>query len=616
MKKILLETSFSKIYMIIMVIITLLILGGYFSYAMFTVTKEKENAISIVTGNLTYELLVDDKEMNTLTVSSNSRKDFIVTLTNPNNRVGRFNFYYEGSLPEGVDIGYIEKEGVNTPPSSTGINLEKVDTTGSSNTYIVRVSNTTESEISIELGVSVGLDYNDLELPENGHLLRKITSTGTVKEVIEDDIMNRLNYEDSEQTFVTGSNPYNYIWYSGKLWRVVSIDPSDNSVKLVTQWNISAIPYNPSNQTNFDGSYMEEWLNDTTVDGFLGNLRDYENFIVTDVVWDTAIDSSGLGSFERPDGTIVTDPVGLLNMYEYQTSYRGTNYGNGYLNNELQWWLITPDTSTKVWQVNSRGAGANSGSATSWEPTGTAGIRPSIVLKSSIKIVDGDGSEDNPYRLEGDNDNNLEGVKLNTRYSGEYIRFGNDGNNLYRIVSHETEGLTKITSDEPLRENGIFKTSAFSSVVNDIYYSANNAIGTFLNGEYLTNYIDSSYSNMIENSTTWYLGNVDGGESYKLAKYTDINMADYTTSTETKVGLLRMGELMSGQFNYYYNGVRYWLLTSYNNEYVRTIFYAGNGADNSVTDSYGIKPSLNLKQNVIITEGLGTKEQPFVIALQ
>ena len=47
MKKILLETSFSKIYMIVMIIITLLILGGYFSYAMLTVTKEKENAISI-----------------------------------------------------------------------------------------------------------------------------------------------------------------------------------------------------------------------------------------------------------------------------------------------------------------------------------------------------------------------------------------------------------------------------------------------------------------------------------------------------------------------------------------------------------------------------------------
>ena len=121
MKKILLETSFSKIYMIVMIIITLLILGGYFSYAMFTVTKEKENAISIVTGNLTYKLEVDGEEGNTLTVPANSRKDFIVTLSNPNNRVGRFNFYYEESLPDGVDIGYIEKEGVNTPPSSTGI---------------------------------------------------------------------------------------------------------------------------------------------------------------------------------------------------------------------------------------------------------------------------------------------------------------------------------------------------------------------------------------------------------------------------------------------------------------------------------------------------------------
>ena len=59
MKKIFLETSFSKIYMIVMIIITLLILGGYFSYAMFTVSKEKSNAISIVTGNLTYELLID-----------------------------------------------------------------------------------------------------------------------------------------------------------------------------------------------------------------------------------------------------------------------------------------------------------------------------------------------------------------------------------------------------------------------------------------------------------------------------------------------------------------------------------------------------------------------------
>ena len=74
MKKLLLETSFSKIYIIVMILISILLIGGYFSYAMFTVTKEKSNAISIVTGNLDYKLEVDGIVSNKLVVESNSSK--------------------------------------------------------------------------------------------------------------------------------------------------------------------------------------------------------------------------------------------------------------------------------------------------------------------------------------------------------------------------------------------------------------------------------------------------------------------------------------------------------------------------------------------------------------
>ncbi len=604
MKKILLETSFSKIYMIIMVIITLLILGGYFSYAMFTVTKEKENAISIVTGNLTYKLLVDDKETNTLTVPSNSRKDFIVTLSNPNNRVGRFNFYYEGSLPEGVDIGYIEKEGVNTPPSSTGINLEKVDTTGSSNTYIVRVSNTTESEISIELGVSVGLDYNDLDLPSDGHLLRKITSTGTVKEVIEDDIMNRLNYDDSEQTFVTGSNPNNYIWYSGKLWRAVSIDTSDNFVKLVTQWNISTISYD-NNSTNFEDSYMESWLNDTTVDGFLGNLRSPEKFIKLDSKWNASMVSDGKLPSEEEGGTIVEDAVGLLNLYEYTMS----GSSESYLNNGLYWWLLTPYNNA----INNFFV-LNTGQVNSLSVTNNYGVRPSINLKSEIKVESGEGTVDNPYRLEGDNDSNLSGTLLNTRYSGEYINFGTGENNLYRIVSHETKGLTKIVSAKTLKENGTIKTVTFGD---SVFYSSTNTIGSFLNGEYLTDgeYLTSELVNMIEDNTTWYLGTVGSGVSYRLAKYKDVSMSEYATNTNAKVGLLRFGELMAGQFDRSENNVNYWTLTPYSTSHVRYVGSNGAASFNYPDRANNVYPALNLKSNVIITGGDGTKNNPFTLDL-
>ena len=420
-------------------------------------------------------------------------------------------------------------------------------------------------------------------------------------------------YDDGVDTFITGEDPNNYIWYSGKLWRAVSVNNEAKTTKLVTQWNISAITYS-SGSTDFAGSYMEEWLNDTSIDGFLGNLREPDKFIVTDAVWDATMDDRYLGSITRPrdDGTVVTDAVGLLNMYEYQSSNNGST--NGYLNNGLYWWTLTPCNSSSVWYVSDDGYAFND------SPSGNSyGVRPSINLKSSVRIVDGDGTIDNPYRLNGDNDTNLSGTVLSSRYSGEYIKFGNDENNLYRIVSHENGTGTKIVSAEPLKSSGEFITMNFGS---NATFSSTNTIGTFLNGEYLTSYVDSIYSDMIEDSTTWYLGTVEygsSGSSYKLAKYTNTIDNILTSSTTTaKVGLLRMGELMAEQFDRYGNNTYYWTLTPYSSSSVWYVGHNGvayNGFSPS-SDSFGVRPSVNLKSNVVITGGDGTKDRPFTLALQ
>ena len=439
-----------------------------------------------------------------------------------------------------------------------------------------------------------------------------------VSTVLLNNIPEENQYDDGIDTFITGEDPNNYIWYSGKLWRAVSVNNKAKTTKLVTQWNISALSYSSSG-TNFEGSYIEEWLNDTSIDGFLGNLRDYENFIVTDTVWDATLDATVLGSIKRPNGTTtVTDAVGLLNIYEYQSSYYGTTYQSGYLNNGLEWWTLTPAGSTTIRRLGGNGNSYNS-------PRGdTRSVRPSINLKSNIKIVDGDGTIDNPYRLNGDNDSNLSGTLLNTRYSGEYIRFGNDENNLYRIVSHETEGLTKIVSDEPLKNSGTFITSEFDSN-SSVNYSSSTTIGTFLNGDYINSYLGDSYNNMIEDNTTWYLGTVGRGVSYRLAKYSDNTSNILTSSTiQAKVGLLRYGELMAGQFE---RGnikgtattanltTNYWLLTLYSYSEVNCIDNYGNGSNTIPDNTYGVRPSLNLKSNVIITGGNGTKNSPFTVEL-
>ncbi|HIR58958.1 MAG TPA: hypothetical protein IAB38_02810 [Candidatus Onthousia excrementipullorum] len=440
-----------------------------------------------------------------------------------------------------------------------------------------------------------------------------------VSTVLLNNIPAENQYDDGIDTFITGEDPNNYIWYSGKLWRAVSVNNDAKTTKLVTQWNISAISYS-SGSSSFEGSYMEDWLNDTSVDGFLGNLRDYETFIVTDAAWDATEDATALGSIERPNGaTVVTDSVGLLNVYEYQSSYHGTTYSNGYLNNGLYWWTITPYSSSNVRRVLYYGFEDNNRSSLS------NAVRPSIILKSNVKIVDGDGTVDNPYRLEGDNDTDLSGTLLNSRYSGEYIRFGNDENNLYRIVSHENGSGTKIVSAEPLKSSGEFIESAFDSN-SSVNYSSSTTIGTFLNGDYLNSYVDSNYIDMIEDNTTWYLGTVGSGTSYKLAKYIDTNMIS-TTSTiaNAKVGLLRIGELMTGQFERYAAKggssstkltTTYWTITPYSLSDILYLSASGYVNLTNLLGTSGVRPALNLKSNVIITGGNGTKEHPFTLALQ
>ena len=413
-----------------------------------------------------------------------------------------------------------------------------------------------------------------------------------------------IDTTDSEQTFITGTDPNNYIWYSGKLWRAVSIDPSDNSVKLVTQWNISSLPYNAENNTAFKGSYMEQWLNDTSVDGFLGNLRESDKFIKTDSVWNA---TSTYATTKPEKTTMVTDAVGLLNIYEYTMSYKNATYLTGYLNNSLWWWTLTPYSSLDVRKVDNNGRGDRN------DPTYSYGPRPSINLKSAVKIIDGDGTVDNPYRLQGDNDNPT-GALLSTRYSGEYISFGTGENNLYRIVSHENGTGTKITSATQLKDSGSYKELAFGA---NVTFSKDNTIGTFLNGDYLTSgtYLTSAQVNMIEDNTTWYLGTV-GDANYKLAKYQDATGSNLTTSTTTaKVGLLRLGELMAGQFDKYGKNTTYWTLTPYSTSNVRIFNNSGIGYNNSPTGSLGSRPSMNLKSNVVITGGKGTKEEPFSIKL-
>ncbi len=605
------------VLIISILILVVLLIGVSFAYLVTTLTGDKEyivragslNLILTENNEITLEGQIPEEDSVGM-----SQDGFTFSVENKGNIETEYTVYLD-------DIELSEGE-TRIPDSALRYSLEKNETLGEAKDLTTMGANPNRVVDSDSLPVDgintytlrIWIDYDATVEEASGKVFKaklRIEASQVRGEPVADVLLagvgenGAINTTDPDQTFITGTDPNNYIWYSGKLWRAISIDPADNSVKLVTQWNISTIPYS-GGDTAFEGSYMEEWLNDTSVDGFLGNLREPEKFIKMDSEWNATMMT---GTGKPAETTMVTDPVGLLNVYEYTMSYDGTTSAKGYLNDALAWWILTPYDSSNVYTI---GADGNTYFAT---PSGAGGIRPAINLKSDVRIVSGEGTKENPYRLNRDNDKNIVGTRLNTRYSGEYIKFGTGENNLYRIVSHENGTGTKIVSAEPLKNGGTFVKSAFGS---NTTFSNTNTIGTFLNNDYLNpgnGYLTSDDIAMIENNTTWYLGTVGIGASYKMAKYTNNNLDSLATNANMMIGLLRVGEMLAGQFEKGGNTMSYWTLTPINSTNVRGIDDYGYTFYNYPADEFGIKPCLNLKENVVITGGDGTLQNPFTLAL-
>ncbi len=413
-------------------------------------------------------------------------------------------------------------------------------------------------------------------------------------------------YNDGVDTFLTGSCENNYVWYSGKLWRVVLKNNATGAVKMVTEGGMTAIGYNQTDNTAFENCYVDQWL----IQEFLPTLHDYQDYLEVNSIWDATLDSSNAPA--RPLGTTtVQRAVGLLNAYEYYTA-------RAYLNNSTDWWLMTPYSTSDVWRIHYDGSFVHGSLGNA-----SYNIRPAVYLKSTIKIASGTGTQTDPYRLEDDEQEALNGTTLlSTRYSGEYIRF-NDA--IYRIVDVE-EGHAKI---RPLQVPEKLKKIVFANQTdNEKYrdgpYFHEATINAYLNTFY--SYLSESYKNMIEENMTWYLGTVGLGESYKASICREVDSKINTKDCDkteiiatTTIGLPRVGEIFTGSVLKGDN-TDIWTLTKYrsnDNWYINNTMLSTDNTGYNFGSKNAI-PSMYLKPNVVISKdntGDGTYESPYDIEL-
>ena len=269
-----------KIIIIGVFIIVLLLIGITYAYLRTTLQGEEEYVIRAGTldlvlgeGNeltLEKQIPIEDEE-------GMSLDGFTFSLTNNGNIESDYTIYLD-------DIALDEGES-RIPDSSIRYSLTRNEEVFMTRNMTTMGSNpnrrvdfgTIGVDETINYTLRIWIDYDATKEEASGKTFKgklRVVATQPVGEEVSTVLLNNIpkenQYNDGVDTFITGEDPNNYIWYSGKLWRAVSINNTENTVKLITQWNISGINYS-SGSTAFEGSYMEEWLNDTRIDGFLGN---------------------------------------------------------------------------------------------------------------------------------------------------------------------------------------------------------------------------------------------------------------------------------------------------------------------------------------------------------
>ena len=626
------EINLNKKFIIILLFLTVITLGMYSSYAYYEVSVIKNSVIVLKTASIDITTTVVNQENNTFTIPKGSSITLTVNLTTELTNQIAYKMYYE--VVSGISL--FEVSSTTTFPND----IVEGDMT-SSKSFSFTFTNTGQNDITIKLGTQGGLTGYPIPLEQGIELKLNTTLSVPIKNAIVENINNpsdtscKTKVEEDGITYISGTKNcinFNYVWYSGKLWRITAINP-DGTMKMITDDNITTIAYTLRDDVNFydiskkdDSSYTGSWIYQWLNEDFLDTLYNHENIIVEDSTWN--ITTSGSISTKLPETTLINNstigkntPVGLLNSYEYCLSIKNT-FSSGYLDNGYAWWLLNPyASSTTVWNVHYYGV---SGAT----PSVSGGVRPSINLKSNIQLLGGTGTKDDPYTISGDKEQpTINITTLNTREVGEYVIFDEDGDNstkeLYRIVGIEVEKV-KLNKNDYIKSNGTVVKKKFST---------NATYGNGTSDDYWDYYLNNTWYNSLASKNMldkgiYYTNTItDSGTNYKNSLCNTSNTVETTKNcvkttsiwNSGYVGLPRYGEMFASQQAQVtgYNSSSYiWLITPDSSSHAWTIFGDGSGGSYNSSNTNAARPSINLKSNIVITGGSGTKSDPFTIALK
>lgn len=373
-------------------------------------------------------------------------------------------------------------------------------------------------------------------------------------------------YRTNKKYVFKGKVNNNYIKYSNRLWRIISIN-DDNTIKMITEDNQSSLVWNYESN-DYKTSYIRKWLNKDGV--FYNSLNDPDNYLEEKQFCIDNITSKNDKKCKKK----INDSVGLLTYKEYKDAYAY----NSYLNIGKYFWLANSNNKG-IWYVfNEGGINYNSYSGNIYY---SYGVRPIINLKSNIEFISGDGTKENPYIIEKEN-------KLN---SGSYVKYSDY---MWKVVTKNDQTI-KLVMTNPIEVNKAYVTKSYSK--KDSNFNKNNyySVAYYLNNVF---YKSLKNRNSIVNST-WSIGQYNSETNY--------NYENLSSSTvEANVGLLNVSEL-------YTTDIPTLTLTPESDDTIYVTKENGNLYAEDIETELTIRPVINIKNNVNIESGSGTESDPYIV---
>lgn len=414
---------------------------------------------------------------------------------------------------------------------------------------------------------------------ENGHKKEDTT-------ILVDEIKKHQSMLDETKGLVlddkTGIYTYkgevndNYLFYSGMMYRIVSVDKNEN-IKLVSEDNVTLIY--PGFNNGYEKSYVTKWLNSSDEKNsgiYENNLMNAGGILENSQYCEDAIDD--LSKIECNNSTDKYK-ITLLSLYDYKmaggkTSYLNNNtlFNLGSLNSMNANYYVTEDGEISLNQRSSR----------------AISIRPVITINSGTELISGTGKKSDPYIIEKHDVDTLGDTYVNSIVKID--------NNTYKVVELG-EDKVKLAGTDVLKDGESNLLIAFSNKISA--YQDNTIVGKYLNGTFL----DSLSVKDSVVSSDWYNGTLT------LA---DLDYSSIRNSKSTaKVGMLTIGDMYVNEVSNVFTTLRGMEASNI----INVINESGNLYADQISSKYNVRAAFYLKSDLKIKSGSGTMDSPYELGV-